>query len=161
MKPYERIRAALDGMGAKLKRGKKHLVYELPNGKTFVMSNSPSDTRRGEMNALADLRAVAGVDVREERRKAPAEVRAERRRRPGRAGEPRVAATTAMAAAFVSAGFVEQLQARIAELESDRDRLEIACDQRDVLIGELRARLAALRSLWVVRFWMWLQRRVG
>jgi hypothetical protein len=100
-----RLHAALDAIGARLKREKKHLVYELPNGRTFVTAKSPSDNR-GERNALSDLEAVAGVPL-GERRKAPADVRAERRSRPGRHGEP-PPRMSALSAALLDTGLVER-----------------------------------------------------
>lgn len=137
-KPYDRLSAALHAVGATLKREKKHLVYELPNGRVFVAAKSPSDVR-AEDNALSDLSAVAGVDVREKRKKAPADVRAERRRRPGRAGEaPWRPSLAPMAEALRSNGVVEQaLRTELQAVKAERDALT--------------ARVTALESTWAVR----------
>ena len=142
--PHWRIAAALAMVGATLKRDKKHRVYALPNGSTFVLASTPSD-KRAEDNALSDLKAAAGVEVRATRRKASAEVRAERRNRPGRSGENPwglPSAGSPFADALRSTGLIEQqLRCRVGELESK--------------LAERDARIASLESLWVVRAWRW------
>ena len=137
-KVSDRLTAALELVGAQLKRDKKHRVYELPNGRTFVLPSTPSDVR-AEANALSDLRAVSGVDVLAKPRKAPADVRAERRNRPGRAGElPWKASMSPLAEALRSTGIVEQ-QLRT---ELDAARAENAA---------LLARIAELEMSWFAR----------
>jgi hypothetical protein len=148
-----RLAEALSAIGARLKREKKHLVYELPNGRTFVTAKSPSDSR-GERNALSDLRAVAGVDF-DERRKAPADVRAERRSRPGRSGEGVKwgAADSQMASALMNTGLVErQLRAELAELHGGMRELLAAIDALTVENAQLQAELDALNDRWYVRW---------
>jgi hypothetical protein len=49
---------ALEKSNATLVRQKKHLVYRLPNGRTFVLSKSPSD-HRSVLNAVSTLRKLA------------------------------------------------------------------------------------------------------
>ena len=138
---------ALKVAGATLKRQKKHLVYELPNGQPFATSQTPSDSH-AEQNALSDLGKAAGVPVVARRPKAPAEVRAERRRRPGREESPGFAPAvgqSALANALSASGVVEhQLRARIAELEAVERQLIAALAQRDAYI-------AAIGRMWVVR----------
>lgn len=140
-----RLSAALDAVGARLKRSKKHLVYELPNGRTFVTAKTPGDSR-GDLNAICDLQAAAGVDLSETRRKATPEARAERRARPGRRdsdwGRTR-AVVSPMAQALSSAGVVEQ------RLRADVEALMAMLRVKD-------ARIAELEALWVVRAWTWL-----
>lgn len=145
----ERLEAALKSAGAVLKREKKHLVYELPNGRTFVTSKSPSDVR-AEANAICDLRATAGVEVREKPRKAPADVRAERRSRPGRAGESPWPVASAPVAPSIgdqlrASGVVEQTL-RDA-LETARAAYEMAADNERVV----REKFIALEARWYVR----------
>lgn len=150
-----RLSEALSAIGARLKREKKHLVFELPNGRNFVMAKSPSDNR-GERNALSELRAVAGVEV-EERRKAPADVRAERRRRPGRDGEaPRWgAADSQLASALMNTGLVEkQLREQIAELE----KVLVVAEELAADNKRLNVELAALKRRWFVRLCLWISR---
>jgi hypothetical protein len=144
-KQYSRLQAALDAVGARLKRDRKHLIYELPNGRNFVVAQTPSDSR-GEQNAISDLRAVAGVEVKPERRKASADVRAERRRRPGRQGDaPKwglPAESSPLAAALRDVGLVEQqLRSRIGQLESQ--------------LASRDEQIARLEALWIVKAWRW------
>lgn len=113
MKPKGRLKQALESVGAKLKRDKKHRVYELPNGKNFVIPSTPSDTR-ADLNAISDLRKVAGV---EKPAKAP---RKERRDKPGRREADWSVPVNPMAAALNSSGVLEkQLRDRIANLERE------------------------------------------
>lgn len=142
-----KLRDALDSLGATLKREKKHLVWELPNGRTFVTAKSPSD-HRAEKNALTDLEAISGVAV-VERRKASPEVRAERRQRPGRHGEPSPK-MSALGAALIDTGIVEQqLRRQIAELER-------AVEDLATQNASLAAQLDALNRQWFVRFARWI-----
>lgn len=55
MKRREQVNKLLTEIGAMLKRRKKHEVWELPNGKIFVRSQTPSD-RRSDVQDLRDLR---------------------------------------------------------------------------------------------------------
>lgn len=77
-----RLQAVLEQLGATLKRENKHLVFGMPNGRTFVAAKSASD-QRAEANAIHTARKVAGVVV--ERRQD--ERRREPRHRVGRCGE--------------------------------------------------------------------------
>lgn len=60
MKYDEQIETLLKASGAILARQHKHLVYKLPNGKTFVKTNKLGDVRASR-NALSDLRKLLGV----------------------------------------------------------------------------------------------------
>jgi hypothetical protein len=51
----------LEESGAVLVRHKKHLVYQLPNGRTFTRYKSPSD-HRAPLNELSDLRRALACD---------------------------------------------------------------------------------------------------
>lgn len=59
MKRREQVNSLLKEIGAKLKRRKKHEVWELPNGKTLVRSQTPSD-RRSDMQDMKELRHALG-----------------------------------------------------------------------------------------------------
>jgi hypothetical protein len=50
----------LNGCGAVLVRRRKHKVYKFPNGKTFVVANTPSDIHAAS-NQLTDLRRTIGM----------------------------------------------------------------------------------------------------
>jgi hypothetical protein len=69
----------LKDSGAQLKRSRKHLIWELPDGRKFTHSATPGDMRAYD-NALSDLRKLLGI--RREVRKNP-----ERRKKPG-VGKP-------------------------------------------------------------------------
>ena len=51
----------LENSGAVLVRQKKHLVYQLPNGRMFTRYKSPSD-HRAPLNELSDLRRALACD---------------------------------------------------------------------------------------------------
>jgi hypothetical protein len=57
MSPQRKINALLEQAGAVLVRAKNHKVYRLPNGRNFVVSQSPSDYRAAQ-NQLCVLRRV-------------------------------------------------------------------------------------------------------
>lgn len=57
----ERVRVALDSHGAVLIRQRKHYVFRLRNGRNVVLPASGSDSRRGEWNALCQIRKAAGA----------------------------------------------------------------------------------------------------
>lgn len=59
----QRVQDALQAAGARLKRDRKHLVYELANGTTLVMARTPSD-RRAEDNVLRDIKRLLQQEVR-------------------------------------------------------------------------------------------------
>ena len=50
------LQRALKEAGAVLIRHKRHDVYRLPNGRIVSFAQSPSDSARGERNALRDLK---------------------------------------------------------------------------------------------------------
>lgn len=155
-----RLQEALEAVGATLKRAKKHRVYALPNGRTFVVGNTPSD-KRADRNAISDLKAVAGVAFDEPRRKAPAEIRAERRNRPGRAGErPWPVGSSPLASALRDSGIVEQqLRDEIAQLKRGIAELTAAVDELAATVREKDERIADMERMAAVRFTRWLQSR--
>lgn len=139
----KRIAEALDAAGAKLKRDKRHRVYELPNGQNLTVAQTPSDKLRHEDNVLRDLRKATGaVAVHREGE------RRERRKKPGRyesaSGQIGIPAETSpFAAALRQTGLIEQqLRTRIGQLEGDLERAT--------------AQLVAVEALAVVRAYRWL-----
>lgn len=116
----DRVSKALSAAGAVLKRSRKHLVYELPNGNKLTVSSTPSDHRH-EDNILRDLRRASGAV-------SAGPVVGERRRRPhkpGRVEVPSFGPVTALASALRDTGVVErQLRAQIAELEGQVKALQ-------------------------------------
>jgi hypothetical protein len=147
-KGRDRLSAALHACGAVLKRDKKHLVYELPNGKHLTVSATPGDVR-SEDNALADLRHALDAG---RPKTATVNPPREKRRKPGRIAADRwgiPSEVSPLAAALRDTGLIEQqLRCRIGQLEADlahaRDEWEAAAAERDVL-----------EALWVVRLWRW------
>ncbi len=148
----ERLMAALSAAGAVLKRQKKHLVYVLPNGKSFTVSATPSDCR-AEDNALTDLRHALGAEP----RAAVVNPPRERRAKPGRRdddgflkGKP---STSPLAAALSASGVkaeAELVKAREVERELRWHILALEAD-----LALTRRQLAALESLRIVKFWRW------
>lgn len=58
MKAQRELKAMLDQHGAVLCRQKKHLIYKFPDGRILTVSQTGSDSQRGMMNALADLKRM-------------------------------------------------------------------------------------------------------
>lgn len=117
-KATDRVGKALKEVGARLKRHRKHLVYELPNGRNVVMAKTPSDYR-AEENVLRDIRKATGVP----REAKPTSEPKERRKKPGRMESPTAwslpeSSVSPLASALRDNGLVEQaLRAQIDELE--------------------------------------------
>lgn len=148
-KSMERVKEALKAAGATLKRDRKHRVYELPNGRTFVIASTPSDSHHAEKNALGDLRRALG-----EPREAKAEAAPrERRKKPGRNDSPTswTLRGTCLAEAMRESGVLE------SKLRADIDTLEnqVANLRRTVFARE--ARIAELERSWPVRLAKWFQ----
>lgn len=164
MKKYGRVLQLLAEVGAVLKRDKKHRVYALPNGRNFVVANTPSDSR-GELNSLSDLRKALDLP----RETKPASPPKPKARKPGREeplwqGLP--APASPLASALRESGLVEQqLRAKIDQLERElvlsADRIRMLQQQIESLRIGIRARdrrLAELHRWWVVRVWRWVRR---
>ena len=60
MSTDDEIDSLLDQHGAVLKRTGTHNVYELPDGRIFVLAKTPSD-HRASKNSIAALRKLLGV----------------------------------------------------------------------------------------------------
>jgi len=141
----DRVRQALAAAGAKLKRTKKHLVYELPNGRTVVVSSTPGDPN-SDWYTLRDIRAAADVPRKPTVVSAPKE----KRRKPGRQeskGWSLPSDFTPMAEAFRQSGLVEQqLRSQIRDLEET--------------IKAKEAQITELEGLAVVRCWRFIHSMV-
>jgi hypothetical protein len=115
------VSAALAAVGARLKRNKKHLVYELPNGNKVTMASTPSD-HRAEENMLRDIRRAAGL-VHEPKPPSPPKPKTRKLGRVERDWHGLPQAGSPMAAAFRDSGLVEQqLRSRIGQLEAEIER---------------------------------------
>lgn len=55
----ERVKVLLAQHGATLVRWRKHNIYRFPNGRTVVISKTPSDWR-AEMKQIRDIRRAIG-----------------------------------------------------------------------------------------------------
>lgn len=62
MDPKAESDRILKTAGAVLQRKRKHEVWSLPNGQTFIRSCTPGDTRASK-NQLRDLRKALGIVV--------------------------------------------------------------------------------------------------
>lgn len=60
MNPRSQVDELLKRAGAVMVRSKKHEVWTLPNGSTFVRACTPSD-QRADHNNLSDLKRVLGI----------------------------------------------------------------------------------------------------
>ena len=59
---YPKVARALKRAGFQVIRTKRHAVWRHPDGRQLTMPESPSDSYRGERNAVADARRI-GVDI--------------------------------------------------------------------------------------------------
>lgn len=69
MNDREEVEALIRAHGGVLVRSRKHRVYKFPDGRTFTLSSTPSDSIHAERNNLSDLRHFLGI--RREIRKNP------------------------------------------------------------------------------------------
>lgn len=60
--PGERLRLLLEQSGAVLVRHKKHLVYRLPNGRSYTCASTPSDWR-AVLNQITQLKRLLGAEI--------------------------------------------------------------------------------------------------
>src|SRR5690348_9573197 len=117
MNARARVTSLLNDAGAKLKRARKHEVWELPNGENFVRASTPSD-RKGDLNNLSDLKHQLEI-VRPKLGAAPSRAKLMK-------AKPKTRSSTArMKSNVASLSLAESL--RMAGLTDDalRDRLSI------------------------------------
>lgn len=144
----DRAKQLLRNLGARLKRHTKHLVYELPNGKTVVLSSTPSDSYHGEQNKIRDIRHAAGLVASSEPER---RLKSDRRAKPGRHDSRDWSLRASLA---TTSPLLAELQAQEKLRKAEH---EIATLRRTVFMRE--ARLAELEAWWPVRLRMWLARR--
>ncbi len=143
-----RIGDALAAAGATLKRSKKHLVYELPNGKNVVVAATPSDVR-AELNMVRDVKRAAGAVP----QAAPVGARRGKAYKPGRATSERWGSVgrSVMADAFSEAGLIErQLREENARLARElivKNALLTIQEERIVVLEETIEQMA-LSRIW-------------
>lgn len=136
-----RLQDALRSVGAVLKRDKKHLVYELPNGQNVTIAATPSD-RRAEANAIRDVRHAAGVVPQPK-----TSTRHEKKRKPGRREPQWTVTLSPMAAALRDAGIVEeQLRTEIEQLRRDKAAISKVLDDTLDDLLQATSEFGALRS---------------
>lgn len=142
-----RVAKVLKAVGARLKRDRKHLVYELPNGRNVVLPKTPSDWR-SELNCVSDIRKAAGVA---RSPKAATEPR-ERKAKPGRLDSRSwTVAPNPLAAALQQSGVADA--AKIADLEQKVADLRRTVFAREARIAELEASWPVRAAAWVRSLW--------
>jgi hypothetical protein len=141
-----RLKQALDDAGAVLKRSKKHLVYELPNGKSFTIPSTPSDSR-ADLNAISDLRKVAGIE------KAAKPPRKERREKQGRREADWSLPVNRVSDAMPTNLLAAQLREAKLQLQAVEEAYELEAKRaqrwRDLAIQHENNLEAYRRSAWV------------
>lgn len=151
-KGRERLAGALEACGAVLKRSKKHLVYGLPNGLSFTVAQTPSDSR-AEDNALTDLKHALSDNT---PRLAVVNPRREKKQKPGRQTPTSLPQMSPLAAALKSSGVTESAELVKARETENKLRWQIHELQGEKALAEIqRDRLV---RLWFVRLWEWWQR---
>jgi hypothetical protein len=132
--------------GAVLTRQRKHEVWKLSNGHTFVRSSTPSDYR-ATLNQLSDLRKALGIADPD-------------RGKPGERRVTKVATTrpTTMRDALVAADIVEPVE---TTLRREIHRLENELDQVRGAHQEFKSKCwcQRVRKLWR-RAIIWLNNRI-
>lgn len=147
MKRGDKVKALLVQLGARLKRDKKHLVYALPNGRTFTMAATPSDVR-AEQNQLTDLRRAAGL----ERAAKPPSAPKVRRVKPGNQA-PTPWRASPIAAALITSGVAAD--AELAKAREVERMLRWRVFELEHDLAAAQESLSAVNRLWAVRLWRW------
>lgn len=84
MRLNRQVKDLLKLAGARLKRSKKHLVFEAANGRNIVLSHTPSD-RNAYKNQVRAIRSTIPFEAEDPKPK----IIREKRSKPGRHGEER------------------------------------------------------------------------
>jgi hypothetical protein len=128
MDAAQEVNRMLEENGAVLKRNKKHEVWELPNGQTFVRASTPGDSRAA-FNELSQLRRCLGID---DKRGEPGERRERKAKqkpaRPAFDDKPKL-----------STGLADQLRVRGVAEDALRDEIEALKAENEALRGRLCA----------------------
>ncbi len=152
MTPRERATGILTSIGAQIVRHKKHEIWQLPGGRTWTRSKTPSDSH-SDLNNLSDLKRELGVH--EVRVKNPE--RKEKHPEHGGNGKQRSFTPTidsTLANQLRSTGIIEkQLREHIAELENSLLQMTASREKWRGLYEGLGAETE--RSwLWRLRCWV-------
>lgn len=143
--------------GAELKRDKRHLIYKLPNGKTFTRSSTPSDrqTPKAELSDLKMALGLTGADG----RGTPGERREKRPK-----GKPQNGSLTLKPSGATGHTLSEQLSASGVVEGSLREELRMALDDiqmlgfhNETLVAKV-VELEAVKSAPCVCWWCRLKR---
>lgn len=143
-----KLQAALAAVGARLKRHRKHLVYELPDGRNFVTASTPSD-RHADANALRQLERMTVPAM----PGAPRAITPDRKKRikPGARSAPWSLPVVSPLAAELSAAGVVEARLRMELAESYTAGADLAAQVRRY--REVLDRIYACR---VVKGGVWL-----
>ena len=144
MTAQARLAGMLKDCGAVLLRAKKHVVWKLPNGKSFTCASTPSDYR-AEANQISHLRHALG--------QVPDHKEGERRERrlknpPTRRADKYLGTVNnSLANALLLSGVAENSLRK--ELSEFKESLASVAAERDTLRGELDACWCCrLRNWW-------------
>jgi chromosome segregation ATPase len=121
MSAREQVEQLLKESGAQLKRDRKHEIWMLPNGKTFVRSKTPSDRRAGHED-LQELRHALGIE-----REKGAGVRREKKLTAGKAQQKETynRSVNSLGVYLRMSDVLEShLREQLAESESERSKLQ-------------------------------------
>lgn len=140
-----KIQAALDKLGAKLKRHRKHYVFELPNGQNVVVASTPSD-RRSEQAALHQIARIAEPLAKRPRAEVQVAAPLERRSKPGRREAEWSLPINSMAVAFERGNTRAHLADRISALEQEAKAERLRADGWAAEYTRVAQAYSALRS---------------
>ena len=154
MNARAKVNELLSECGAVFKRGRKHEVYELPNGKNFVRAATPSD-RRSDLNNLSDLkRQLEIVKPAENKGASPTRTKLIRRKSvKGQSSTERMkskVASLSLSESLRMAGLTDDvLRDRVSDVETRICELE----RRQIAMEQQLARSWALRFQRLVESW--------
>lgn len=126
MKGRDKVAQLLKEDGAVLVRSKKHEIWRLSNGKTFVQSQTPSDVKEG-LASLADLKKLLGIQTENDGRQ---NARRAKKRTNGRD-------TTIHYTKSVNTSLADQLSIKGVTESALREDNEMLKNQNELLIAEL------------------------
>lgn len=129
----DRVTELLEEHKAELVRNHKHQIWRLPNGRTFVRSNTPSD-RNSHHNDISDLRRLLGI-----KRKGGDGIRRERKLGGGRD-------RTIHYDKPVNTGLADQLRLRGIAEEKLREDIEMLIYQNDLLTSANEELIAEINT---------------
>lgn len=148
------VQRLLEESGAVLLRSKKHQVWQLPNGKKFVRSQTPSD-QHSDRNNFSDLRRVLGIV--DETRGQEGERREKKLKTKKSDAVPQYKqnVNNGLANQLRLAGIIET--AVRSELESEREQNKMLSDEIDSLQNEVKCLAKEIHYCSVCSFRIWLK----